>query len=82
MRPDRTIVVKDGKVTDCIVNDRRVIRAWATADRQLVCLATEKLCSGTYWGVIMDDLGVPVVLVGDTSGPEPRLRTAFRTDDP
>jgi probable selenium-dependent hydroxylase accessory protein YqeC len=32
-------------------------------------------------GGIMDDLDVPVVLLGDTSGPEPRLRTACRVDD-
>jgi len=31
-------------------------------------------------GGIMDDLDVPVVLMGDTSGPEPRLRTACRVD--
>ncbi len=33
-----------------------------------------------FAGRVMEDLGIPVVLMGDTSGPEPRLRTACRPD--
>ena len=32
-------------------------------------------------GAVMERLAVPVVLLGDTSGPEPRLRTACRIED-
>lgn len=32
-------------------------------------------------GRFMDEKAVPVVLIGDTSGPEPRLRTAYRTEE-
>jgi len=35
-----------------------------------------------FLGRIMGEAGVPVVTVGDTSGSEPRLRTAYREDTP